>query len=782
MTIMNRLALALALAAGSLQAQKPAAPAALPSFEQMFGFKPGTDRKLASWKQVTEYLTALDKASPRLQLRTLGKTVLGRPFLVSFISDPATLVNLEHYRQIQRKLMDPRARTAADTKAKLVADGKNIILVTCSIHSTEVGGWHTCLNLADSLTRSEGDEAKLIRANTIIMMVASQNPDGVDIVGDWYRSTLNTPSEGTSPPELYHHYTGHDNNRDWYAFTQPETRYVVDSLYTPWDPQIVNDIHQQGGNAGRIFIPPYMDPVEPNIDPILTSSTNAIGMQMTWSMIAGGFTGVANNASYDQWSPARQYSLVHRGARLLTETASARLATPVDVPFDRLGPGRGYDAKEVGWNHPVVWTGGKWGLEEIVKYQTAASMALFTHAARDRRAWLESYAAMGERALGAMPPWGRDAWPSAFVIPKAQASASSLQRLLWTLQHGQVEVRETTAPVTVDGKSYPAGSYAVLVKQPFGGYGKTLLERQKYPNLFEYPGGPPKRPYDVTAHTLPLLFGVEVATVMGAEPATGKVLPEVKEPTFSAPGLTATSGKRIGIYKSWAESMDEGWTRYVFDTYHIAYTSLHDKDVKAGNLIAKYDVIILPDQSPASITRGVGQQYPDSLRGGLGAQGAAALSAFVEAGGTLIAFNDASEYAIETMKLPVKNALEGVKNTEFYAPGSIFAVDVDKSHPVAKSFNAPVPGVWFENGPAFEVTDPAQATVVAKYPTSGTLLLSGWLLGPQKIAGKGALVDAAKGKGHVILFGFRPQYRGQSEATLPLVWGAIQRGDAAVRP
>ena len=124
----------------------------------------------------------------------------------------------------------------------------------------------------------------------------------------------------------------------------------------------------------------------------------------------------------------------------------------------------------------------------------------------------------------------------------------------------------------------------------------------------------------------------------------------------------------------------------------------------------------------------------------------------------------------------------GVKNTEFYAPGSIFAVDVDKSHPVAKSFNAPVPGVWFENGPAFEVTDPAQATIVAKYPTSSTPLLSGWLLGPQKIAGKGALVDAAKGKGHVILFGFRPQYRGQSEATLPLIWGAIQRGDAAVRP
>ncbi len=754
----------------------------LPSFEQMYGFKPGTDRKLPSWKQVTDYLTALDKASSRVSLRTLGKTVLGRPFLVAFVADSSTLANIERYRTIQRKLMDPRVRTAADSKEQLIAEGKNVILVTCSIHSTEVGGWNTCLNLADRLARAETDEAKMVLANTIIMLVPSQNPDGVDIVGDWYRSTLNTPAEGTNPPELYHYYTGHDNNRDWYAFTQPETRYTVDSLYTPWDPQIVNDVHQQGGNTSRIFVPPYMDPIEPNIDPILTSSTNALGLQMTWRLIADGKTGVANNASYDQWSPARQYSLVHRGARILTETASARLATPVDIPFDRLGTSRGYDARVPSWNHPVVWPGGKWGLQEIVDYQTSASWALFVHAARDRRAWLESYAAIGERALGAMPPWGRDPWPSAFIIPKAQASASALHRMIWTLQHGQVEIRETTAPVSVDGKTYAAGSYAVLVKQPFGGYAKSLLERQKYPNLFEYPGGPPKRPYDVTAHTLPLLFGVEVATLMGAEPATGRLIAEVKEATFNAPMLSGTSSRRIGLYKSYDAAMDEGWTRYVFDTYKIPYTSLRDKEVRAGNLIAKYDAIIIPEQSPSAIARGVGNTYPDSLKGGLGELGAAALTAFVEAGGTLIAFNDASEYAIEAMKLPVKNVLNGVRNTDFYAPGSLFAVEVDKSHPVAKIFNAPTPAVWFENSAAFEVTDPS-AVVVARYPATGNALLSGWLLGPEKLNGKAALVDVAKGKGHVVLFGFRPQYRGQTESTYPLIWGAILRGnDNAVRP
>ena len=752
---------------------QPATPDRLPDLERALGFKPGADRKLPSWKQVTDYFAALDRASPRVSVRTIGRTVQGRPFIVAFIADSSTLAHLDRYRTIQRKLMDPRTRTPLDSRERLIEEGKNVILVTSAIHANEVGGYTTPLVLADRLARAADAESRMILTNTIIMLVPSQNPDGVDIVGDWYRATLGTPAEGTNPPELYHAYTGHDNNRDWYAFTQPETRATVDSLYTPWDPQIVNDIHQQGANAGRIFVPPYMDPVEPNIDPILTASTNAMGLQMTWRLIADGKTGVANNASYDQWSPARQYSLVHRGARLLTETASARLASPIEIPFERLGSARGYDAKIVTWNFPVLWKGGTWTYGDIVDYQVNASWALFVSAARDRRAWLESYATMGDRALGALPPWGKEPWPTAFVIPKAQANATVLQRLVWTMQHGQVEFRESTAPVTVDSRTYPAGSYVVLTQQPFGSYAKTLLEPQNYPNLFEYPGGPPKRPYDVTAHTLPLLFGVEVVPVMGPAPTTGAVLPPVRDPSYHAPELSGVRSRRIAIYKSHDASMDEGWTRYVFDTYKIPFTTLRDGEARAGGLIAKYDVIILPEQSPTSIARGLGAQYPDSLRGGLGEPGAAALMAFVNAGGTLLAFNDAAEYAIDALTLPVTNALEGLGNTEFYAPGSIFSVEIDRAHPIARTFNAPTPAVWFENGAAFDVSDASRATVVARYPATGNPLLSGWLLGAQRLHGKAALVDVRQGKGHVVLFGFRPQYRGQTEATYPLIWGAI---------
>ena len=749
----------------------------IPSPASFLGYEPGADRHLPTWNQITDYFSALDKASPRVSVRTLGKTTLGRPFIVAFLSDSATLRNLEHYRQIQRKLMDPRLQARGE-RQRLLDEGKNIILITSSIHSTEVGGFTTPLVIADRLARAETPEARSILANTIVMLVPSQNPDGVDIVGDWYRSTLGTKAEGTQPPELYHHYTGHDNNRDWYAFTQVETQYTVDSLYTPWDPEIVNDVHQQGPNAGRIFIPPYMDPVEPNIDPILTAGTNSLGMAMSWRLISDGFTGVATNASYDQWSPARQYSLYHRGVRILTETASARLATPLELTFAQLGPGRGYDARDATWNYPALWTGGTWRYGDIVRYQVNATWALLAQAARDRRAWLESYATLGDRALqdqSKAPAWGVETWPSAFVIPRSQPDDAALRRLLWTLQHGQVEVREASAPVTVGTTTYPPGSYIVLTQQPFGGFAKSVLERQRYPDLREYPNGPPKRPYDVTAQTLPLLFGVDIGEVRGAAPAVGEPIAPVSQTRVSVERLTG-SNRRIGVYRSYNASMDEGWTRFVFDTYHVPYTSIVDRDIRAGQLAHRFDVIVIPDQRPNGLEHGLGGNYPDSLRGGLGDEGARALADFVDAGGTLVTFNNASEYAIDALALPVRNVLAGVRSTDFYAPGSLLAVDVRRDHPIARDFVAHVPAVWFEESPAFEITDSTRATAVASYPASGNPLLSGWLLGGNKLNGRAALVDVKRGAGHVVLFGFRPQYRAQSVATYPLVWGALEAG------
>ncbi len=745
---------------------------AIPTPASVIGFEPGTDRKLPEWQQVVAYFKALDAASPRVQLRVLGKTTLGRPFIAAFFGDSATLANMPKLHDAQRKLADPRLATATE-RAALERDGKVVVLVTSSIHSTEVGGILTPLTLAYKLATSEDEEARAIRRNTVVIMVPSLNPDGVDIVGNWYRSSIGTAWEGSQPPTLYHYYTGHDNNRDWYAFTQVETQMVIDSLYSQWHPQIVNDIHQQGVNGTRIFIPPYMDPIEPNIDPILTAGVAQMGKSMTWRLTMQGLVGVANNTSYDGWTPARAYQHYHGAIRILTETASASLASPVNVPFESLRAGYNVDPKVAGVDFLTKWQGGAWTIGDIVKYQLAASWALLAQAADDRALWLSSYSAVQRHSVQGNQAVGRNDWPATLVIPAQPARDTAINFALRILQRGQVEIRRASVSFASNGRSFPAGSYLISTAQPYGGFAKTLLENQHYPDLHEYPGGPPKRPYDVVAHTLPLLFGFDVVSL--PTPVTVEAIPlaPVAATPWVATGLSNSRVRRIAIFQNASPSMDEGWTRWVFDQYKIPFTVISARDIRAGNLGTRFDAIILPDQQARAIAGGPAGAYPDSLKGGIGAPGAAALGAFVDNGGTVVAFNDASAYAIEALNLPVKDDLEGIAPKDFYAPGSILKVELDRANPLTAGYTAPEQAVWFESSPAFTVTDPSRVSVVARYPASGDPLISGWLLGAPKLAGKAAMVDVRRGKGHVVLFGFRPQYRAQTMATYPLLWNAL---------
>lgn len=746
---------------------------AVPTPASVIGFEPGADRKLPEWQQVVAYFKALDAASPRVQVRVLGKTTLGRPFIAAFFGDSATLANLPKLHDAQRKLADPRLATAPE-RAALERDGKVVVLVTSSIHSTEVGGILTPLSLAYKLATSEDEDARSIRKNTVVIMVPSLNPDGVDIVGNWYRSSLGTAWEGSQPPTLYHYYTGHDNNRDWYAFTQVETQMVIDSLYSEWHPQIVNDIHQQGSNGTRIFIPPYMDPIEPNIDPIIAAGVAQMGKSMTWRLTLQGLVGVANNTSYDAWTPARAYQHYHGAIRILTETASASLASPITVPFETLQAGYNVDPKVTGVDFLTRWPGGVWTVGDIVKYQLAASWALLAQAADDRALWLSSYSAVQRHSVQGNQAIGRSDWPATIVIPAQPARDTAVNAALRILQRGKVEIRRAAIGFSAGGRSFPAGSYLINTAQPYGGFAKTLLETQHYPDLHEYPGGPPKRPYDVVAHTLPLLFGFDV--VMVAEPVTVEARPlaPVAATTWLATGLSNSKARRIAIFANALPSMDEGWTRWIFDQYKIPFTTISAKDIRAGNLGARFDAIILPDQRGRAIEDGPIGAYPDSLKGGVGAPGAAALGAFVDNGGTLLAFNESSNYAIEALDLPVKNELAGIRSSDFYSPGSLLRVVIDRSNPLAAGYTAPQQAVWFEGSPAFTVTDSTRASVVARYPAAGVdPLMSGWLLGAPKLAGKAAMVDVRRGKGHVVLFGFRPQYRAQTMATYPLLWNAL---------
>ena len=832
----------------ALLASAPLARAAdIPTPESVLGFKVGAERKLADWAQIVDYFRKLDAAAGRVKIDGEGKTTLGKPFLAVVITSEKNMANLEAIRQANLRLSDPRGLSDEEA-AKLIATGKTIIAHNHGIHATEVAAPQTSMELAYLLATSQDPRILDILDKTVIIMLPGHNPDGTQMVVDWYKKSLGTEWEGEEVPFLYHHYNGHDNNRDWYMFTQAESQATATLLYDRWKPQIVHDLHQMGSNAARIFAPPYVDPWEPSVDPSLIAATNTIGTYIAARLTAEGKVGAVVNAMYDGFSPARQYPVNHGGVRILTECASAKMATPIDLKFENLGAGIGYDAKKASWNFPAPWMGGTWRLRDIVDYQISASLALLEHGARNRDYWLQNFLAVNRRAVARKEPF-------AVVVSADQKDPVTAAKFLEVMKWNAVEVQRAKAAFTADGKSYPAGSYVISMQQPSSGIAKSLTERQKYPDLRQYPGGPPQRPYDVTAHTLPLLLNVDatavkdsfnadlekvseapiakggiagqgshfafghrnsdlmaayrlmksgVAVSWATEPFTsaGKSYPagtlliavaaRVKAlPVFEtlgvkaegvrfkpAPKMLALKTPRVGLYQSYVASMDEGWTRFVFDkSLNLDYKTLHDKDIRAGNLRAAFDAIILPDSTAKQMIDGhQAGHMAEEFVGGLGEPGVAALKAFAEGGGTLVAFNNATELLTQ-MGAPAKNVLAGFggrrgggnslgpDSAQFYCPGAILDTKVDPTSPLAAGMDARSI-VWFEGSPAFELTG---GKSVLTYD-SDHALLSGWLLGGKLLNGKSALVEAPMGQGKVVLFGFRPQYRAQSWATyIPMV-------------
>jgi hypothetical protein len=405
-----------------------------------------------------------------------------------------------------------------------------------------------------------------------------------------------------------------------------------------------------------------------------------------------------------------------------------------------------------------------------VTYQTDAAYALLDNAARYRDRWLASFLAIGSRATR-----GWKGWPYAYVIPRPRQDSIALATMLGILDRAQVTIRTALQPFTLGSQRYAAGTYVIVLRQPYAAFAKALLEPQRYPDRRLYPGGPPQPPYDVTAHTLPMLMGVTVAVAQDSlrTPLSAPVDPPRATPGYS--GFDAADAPRVGLYRSYAEAMDEGWTRWVFDTWKIPYTSLVDSVVRAGKLKEKFDVVVLPDQAALDLLNGLPTHvYPAPYAGGIGKDGVRELRQFVEQGGTLVALNHATRFAVEQLLLPVRNVLEGVPDDEFYAPGGIFRLELDTDHPVARGMPEQTVA-WFEDGPAFDVVDSSVVNVIGRYPTDpDKVLRSGWVLHPKRVAGRAALLEVHLGQGRVILFGFRPQYRGQSLATYPLLFNSLQ--------
>ena len=388
--------------------------------------------------------------------------------------------------------------------------------------------------------------------------------------------------------------------------------------------------------------------MEPNVDPGLVSAVNQLGAYMAAELTSQGKKGVVINAIYDGFHPGRAYMHYHGGARILSETASAQLASTVNVPREVVVGGREYEASEAGWNFPWPWEGGAWGLPDIVEYQFSGAMALLTNAAKNRRFWLENFHGVNRRAVE-----GWDEWPAAWVLPAGQENRVGLESIIRILTMGDVEVRTAAAAFTAGGVSYPAGSHVVLMRQPNASFAQTLLSEQEYPDLREFPGGPPKRPYDVTAHTLPLLMGAEAHALEAAPDVALSEPMEVASVEYALPdGLAGAGAPRVGMYKGHQEPMIAGWTRWMLDKHGMRYDSLHDARIRAGSLDDDYDVLIFQSQSDRSISEGHQPgSLPEQFTGGLGEEGRAAVREFVESGGRLVVMEEAADFAASVFGL-----------------------------------------------------------------------------------------------------------------------------------
>ncbi|MFK7830790.1 MAG: M14 metallopeptidase family protein [Congregibacter sp.] len=868
--------------------------------EQMFGFQPGDDYKLASYEQIDAYFRQLAQKSDRVQLREIGQSVLGRPLLLLTISSADNLANLDRYRSISEQLA--RARVDEDSADALAREGKAVVWIDGGLHATELAHGQMTPLLAHRVATEESAEMQAIRDNVIFLLMPNMNPDGLEIVRKWYVSQLGTPFEQTNPPELYHHYVGHDNNRDFFMNNMPESKAVAEVIYNEWYPQIIYNQHQSSPGYARIVIPPYSDPVNPIIHPGVTTGLNEIGSAMGNRFALDKMPGAISDVGYSMWwnGGMRTVPYFHNMIGILTETGhtspSPRYYDPKVFPkmlAARANPravGITVDDDVSGVPEPKVlysypWEGGESHFSEPVNYMITGSIAVLRTASDSRLKWQKNIYRMGRDAIADGATGTRS-----YVISADQAHADEAINLINLLLEGGVEVDRASASFRAGGKRYAAGSYVISAAQAFRPYVVDLLEKQTYPDTRLDPAGSIKPPYDIAGWTLPLQMDVTVDMLsdpvdVDAERLRGPVsLPPgdvrgkasygyalsyaanasikavnrllasgeivawstasfragretLNAGTFvvergeqtagrvealaaefgvdfigmgSAPKVTLAPLRlpKVGMYKSYVASMDEGWSRWLFEDYGFELVSLSDRDIRSGDLSA-LDAIVMPHPNArVAFKNSVGVilsghspgMMPDEYTGGLGLEGAYALQRFVKDGGTMLTFGDAGTFAIEQFGLPIRNIVASAAGTDFSIPGSLIRIKVNTSDVLGYGMSDET-AANFVRGAAFdslsqtdcvndllnqrhcrEVTrggrsmkvfdEPMLFDSVASYAEED-LLMSGWATGEKFIAGKTALARVPLGAGEVIVFGFRPQFRGQSRGTYKLIFNAL---------
>jgi len=501
--------------------------ASVPSPQEILGFKVGEDFKLANWSQILTYFEKLASSSEKIKIIDLGQSTLGRRFIMAVISSPENMTRLEEIRNIQKKLHDPRTIQPGE-KENLVKEGKAIVLISCSIHSTEIAASQMSLELAYKLVSEVTPEIQKILEEAVLLLLPSTNPDGIDLVCDWYSKQLGTPYEASSMPWLYHYYAGHDNNRDWFMLTQKETQLVTRVLYHEWFPLLVYDVHQMGSRGIRLFIPPYDDPVNPNIDPLLLRELHILMGKAAVDLTKQGKTGVATNVIYDTWynSANRAAPLRHNMFGILSEAASANLASPIFIRKNEIQlREEGFETSDIQSSYLEPWPGGWWRIRDIIDYEEITAFSLLKTISQNKEKYLSDFSLFAERQIekGKLEP------PFAYLIPLDQKDLPTAYKLLQVLQGGGAEIYEAQNSFMADEVIYPSKTFIIPLTQPYRAFIKDLMERKAYPLLMTREGAP-DLPYDEASWTLPLQMGVKAIQVTNSFKAEMKLLAKIEMP------------------------------------------------------------------------------------------------------------------------------------------------------------------------------------------------------------------------------------------------------------
>jgi Zinc carboxypeptidase len=831
-----------------------------------FGFELAADGTFAMWGDEVAYYQKLAKESDRVQVRELGKSTQGRPFLLVTISSPQNLAKADRYKEIARQLADPRGRTPSQIDA-LVAEGRAVVMVTLGLHSTEVASSQMGPRMVYHLATSNDDQTRAILDNTILLLLPSFNPDGHDIVGEWFKKTAGTPYEGSGPPELYGEYIGHDNNRDGYMLTQPESQMWAQVVYHEWYPQINKDTHQQGSFGARITIPPKYDPINPFVDPLIWRSSQLLGGAMGTKLEAEGVTGVESQVHYDAWfmSSFHGVSNLSNITSFHTESASAKMIWPLYILPEQIGPAsRGRPENKAQMTFPHPWPGGWWRQSDIARQQEIETLALVEAAGRYRQDFLRNRALAAARQVEK----GATEVPYGHVIPMNQHDPGAAVKFASTLMLSGVEIHRATERFVSSRRVVEPGDLVIRLDQPSRALVKTMIEPLIYPDneWTRARNGSPLPPYDMASFTLGDHMGVESfpldekitaklekltapPTLTGKTAGTGSAgwlltparnesfravnrvlknggsvyrLPNPPQPwapgTFWIPASASTNTAavqalatefglpftaiaavpagpmsqlktlKVGLYRRFAGgNIDEGWTRFLFDKWEFPYSRVDADEIKKGGLNAKYDALVFADDTLRAIVGTQGEAagpfaspgYPAEYNKTLGAAGVDALKEFVRNGGSLVLLDNATALAMERFGIPVKNALAGLSDKEFYAPGSSLRVRMDPTQPLAYGMPAETTVLFFRSV-GFDIgnSDANDRIAVAASYNDRDLLRSGWLDGEKHLVRRPALLDVGYGKGRLALIGFRAQNRAQAYGTFKVLFNAIYQAGA----